>query len=249
MSCQVCGSNYRAGATSCPQCGASTEQVPLADPAPPAQEDLPLRGLAQVLTVLLAVVIAVIVVRLGILWRWPGLGGLATEGAGGPVITWLDRIGNFAILSIAILFLIWFHRARIMAEGRGWEQRRARGWAFWGWIVPFVSLWIPLQIMGDIWRAGLPEAKRDRTAAWPALWWTCWLVGASQVVGLPYKVGQRARGLGLAPGTLTYILVATALAAVALIAIIRKVSSGPVGSPIPYLPDDVMLSDAGSSLD
>lgn len=40
--------------------------------------------------------------------------------------------------------------------------KRARGWTFWGWIVPIVNLWFPFQLMGDIphWRAGPPAERR-----------------------------------------------------------------------------------------
>ncbi len=48
----------------------------------------------------------------------------------GPVLT-LSRI---ALVVTVIVFLIWFRRARINAERSSWRQRRARGWAFWGWV-------------------------------------------------------------------------------------------------------------------
>lgn len=63
-----------------------------------------------------------------------------------------------------LAFLAWFRRARINAEGRGWHQRFARGWTLWGWIVPVVSLWIPLQVMDDIWQASF---RAGRAAGWP----------------------------------------------------------------------------------
>src|SRR6266446_5906774 len=85
------------------------------------------------------------------------------------------------IFVIGIVFVVWFRRARINAERSSWRQRRASGWAFWGWIVPVVSLWFPFQIMGDIWRAGLPVAQRRRTAWLTALWWTTWLLGGVTV--------------------------------------------------------------------
>jgi hypothetical protein len=74
------------------------------------------------------------------------------------------------MFGLGILFIVWFRRARINAGHRGWRQRRALGWTFWGWVLPVVSLWIPFQIMGDIWRAGLPARKRRNVAWLPALW-------------------------------------------------------------------------------
>ena len=78
---------------------------------------------------------------------------------------------------------MWFYRARINAERHGYPQQRARGWAFWGWIVPIVNLWFPFQIMGDIWRAGLPAEQRGETAWLPALWWTSWLLSGLGLFG------------------------------------------------------------------
>ena len=107
----------------------------------------------------------------------------------------------------------------------------ARAWAFWGWIVPIVNLWFPFQIMGDIWRAGLPAERRGETAWLPALWWTCWLLSGLGIFG----AGKMPVNSGSVPhivtdtntGSLCFLAVAGAL----LIAIIRAVSDGPVGSP------------------
>lgn len=64
----------------------------------------------------------------------------------------LDKAADITIFGLSILFVVWFRRARISAEGRDYRQRRARGWTFWGWIIPVVSIWFPFQLMGDIWR-------------------------------------------------------------------------------------------------
>jgi Domain of unknown function (DUF4328) len=65
-----------------------------------------------------------------------------------------------AVWATMIVFVVWFHRARVNAERSGWLQRRARAWTFWGWIVPIADLFVPFQLMGDIWRAGLPPERR-----------------------------------------------------------------------------------------
>jgi hypothetical protein len=75
-----------------------------------------------------------------------------------------------------VVFLIWFYRARVSAERSDWPQRRARGWAFWGWVVPIADLWIPFQIMRDIWQASLPSSRRDNFPWLPAVWWASWLL-------------------------------------------------------------------------
>jgi Domain of unknown function (DUF4328) len=134
--------------------------------------------LADILTVLLAVVVALIPARLAIQMSRVG----STHWRHYFIEFRLDKIADITMFGLSILFVVWFRRARINAERSAYRQRRARGWAFWGWIVPIVSLWIPFQIMGDIWRAGLPAAQWRKTAWLPVLWWTCWLVSGRDSV-------------------------------------------------------------------
>src|SRR5262249_45719917 len=142
----------------------------------------------------------------------------------------LDKVGDVTIFVLGILFVVWLRRARINAESHDYRQRRARGWTFWGWIIPFVNLWLPFQIMGDIWRAGLAAQQRRKSAWLPALWWTCWLLSG---------VSVGARTMAANSGTLPHMAADTnavslgllAIAGATLIAIIRTVSCGPVGSP------------------
>ncbi len=225
MSCEACGLSYPAGRSSCPGCGTAAW-------CGPDLVFLPVRGLANVLTVLLAVVVAAIAVRLAIElfhlgsshWRQSFIGFR------------LDKAADLTIFMLGIVFTVWFRRARINAEHRGWQQRRARAWTFWGWVVPVVNLWFPFQIMGDIWRAGLPAAQRHKTAWLPALWWTTWLLAG---------FGQRHPWPHLSANTPAATLYLLAASAVTLIAIIRIVSSGPVGSPQPRHPATISAAQPG----
>jgi hypothetical protein len=92
---------------------------------------------------------------------------------------------------------------------------------------PAASLWIPFQVMGDIWRAGLPAGQRRKTAWLPALWWASWLLAG---------FGQRQPWPHLSADTGTASLWLLAVSGAILIAIIRVVSNGPVGSPHPGAP-------------
>jgi hypothetical protein len=186
---------------------------------------LPLRGLADILTVLLAIVVAFIWARLAIRLLSPESVHYFTDFQ-------VDNAADITIFGLSILFVVWFYRARINAERHDYRQRRARGWAFWGWIVPIVNLWFPFQIMGDIWRTGLPAEQRGETAWLPALWWTCWLLSGLGIFG----AGVRAVNSGSVPhitaDTNPASLCFLAVAGLMLIAIIRIVSDGPVGSPL-----------------
>ena len=190
----------------------------------PGPEFLPIRGLADILTALLAVVVAFICVRLAAHLLSPGSVHYFTDFR-------LDKAADITMLGLSILFLVWFYRARINAERHGYPQRRARGWAYAGWIVPIVNLWFPFQIMGDIWRAGLPAWQRRETAWLPALWWTCWLLSGLGIFGAG-SMSTSGFVPHVAAGTNIASLCFLALAGALLIAIIRTVSDGPVGSPL-----------------
>ncbi len=189
----------------------------------PGPEFLPLRGLANILTVLLTVVVAFIWVRLAIQLLSPGSVHYFTD---------LDKAADVTIAGLSILFVVWFYRARINAERHGYRQRRARAWAFWGWIVPIVNIWFPFQIMGDIWRAGLPAEQRGETAWLPALWWTCWLLSGLGIFGAGTMSANSGSVPHIAADTNAASLCFLAIAGAMLIAIIRAVSDGPVGSPL-----------------
>jgi hypothetical protein len=188
---------------------------------------LPLRGLANILTVLLAVVVGMIAVRLAV--QFLSLG--SAHWRRGFIDFRLDKAVDITIFVLSILFVVWFRRARINAERHKYRQRRALGWAFWGWIIPVVSIWFPFQIMGDIWRAGLPAPQRRKTAWLPALWWTCWLLSGLSVGTQAISANSGALP-HVAARTWSASLCLLAIAGAMLIAIIRTVSDGPVGSPL-----------------
>jgi hypothetical protein len=176
--------------------------------------------------VLLAIVIGAIVLRLA----FQLLGGDTSRWRYQQTIGVLDNVANFMIFVLSIVFVLWFHRARINAEILGYRQRHSPGWTFWGWVVPIVNLWFPFQIMGDIWRGGLPARRRRHLAPLPALWWTCWLV-SGLAVGMSEKSANSGPSPRLSANTWPWSLFILAIDGGLLIAIIRAVSASPVGSP------------------
>jgi TRAP-type C4-dicarboxylate transport system permease small subunit len=68
---------------------------------------------------------------------------------------------------------MWLHRARKNAEvlvPDGRHTRRA-GWAWGGWVTPFVALWFPFQVVRDVRRALSPM----ETSALIGFWWALFL--------------------------------------------------------------------------
>jgi uncharacterized protein DUF4328 len=176
-----------------------------------------LRGVGNAAIVLLSLELAVLGARLGVqLLPLPW-----------HLIDRLDGTGNALTMLTGVVFVIWFRRARINAAASGWPQRRAVGWTFWGWLVPVANLFVPFQLMADIWRASLPEGSRRKTAWLPGLWWTCFLAGLVARGGrhpttakfMPY----------LSAGMWWWSLVLLAAAAALLIVIVGRVTDSPIG--------------------
>jgi hypothetical protein len=191
-----------------------------------APEFLPLRTLAQTLTAILAgdvmLTVASLIAQLVNLGQSPWQVDNELE----P----LASLFRAAVITTTVLFLIWFRRARINAERDCW-QSQARPWALWGWIVPLGNLWIPFQMMRDIWWASVPAENRSRTAGLPALWWAIYLLVKPVSLAFPGQPAASAvTGVLLVPDN-WISLTLFAIAGILLIAIIRTVSSGPVGSP------------------
>ncbi len=142
-------------------------------------------------------------------------------------LPWLGDLGNSGFLLAMIMFVVWFYRARVNADGHGWPQRQSPGAAIWSWFVPVVNFFFPFQIMADIWRAGLPARERAKPATLPGIWWTC-LVAFFMLSSflLPSTAGSHAN-----PAWYVGMPIKTAgvLAAIMTALVVQKVSSGPLG--------------------
>lgn len=105
-----------------------------------------------------------------------------------------------ALFSAAAAFLTWLWRTRVNAERlcRA-EHRRSQGWTVGAWFVPGVNLWFPRQIVDDIWRTSRPGVPEDT-----------------------YRVD------GLAQSPLVRAWWYTILANVAVLALLRVETRGPV---------------------
>lgn len=115
-------------------------------------------------------------------------------------------------LSTGIMFIVWFRRAYRNLAAVGTESLRFEaGWAVGGWLVPFLNLVRPKQIMNDLWRATDPELPVPPGVAWkqvrvPLLvhaWWLLFLlwlaVGVvAQNLGQGASTPQQFRGASIA---------------------------------------------------
>jgi hypothetical protein len=132
------------------------------------------------------------------------------------------------------VFLFWFYAARVRAECSDWPQRRARGWAFWGWVIPVADLWVPFQIMRDIWRASLPSSLRSKAAWLPAVWWVSWLLEGLLSRSWSARSSNFGYGLPLPDGWTNFAPLA--IAGISLVVIIQVTARQQHDSREPAVP-------------
>ncbi len=142
---------------------------------------------------------------------------------GAMVLPELVAVSSFGVLAAMVMFVAWFYRARVNAEGHGWPQRRSPGWAIAAWVVPVVNFWFPFQIMADIWRAGLPAQARASRAILPGIWWASLLAFFCLLSSYPTGPANPVWYVSIPIyGTGVLAVIMTAL-------LIQKVSNGPLG--------------------
>ncbi len=131
-------------------------------------------------------------------------------------------------ISAGVVFLVWLWRARVNAEllGGAAGQRRARGWVVGGWFTPVANLWVPYQVLSDIWRAS--AARRPVSSGLVMAWWAPLLV--STIIGravtriyLSEEITEESLLSAAKLSTLSTVL--DAAAGVLLVLIVRRVTA------------------------
>ena len=143
-------------------------------------------GLANAVTVLLALVIAVDVFAVHAGLNIHALLGnlLSTtrhELAQGDDLYGLPgTLQLVCTLATAAVFIVWFHRVRVNAEGFARDVcTMHRAWAVGAWFVPIGNLWLPYRFAKEVWDA---SAQSTAGGAWREVshrrvtaWWTTWI--------------------------------------------------------------------------
>jgi len=128
-------------------------------------------------------------------------------------------------LVMAVVFIRWLLQARrnAVALGAG-ELVHSRHTAAWSWIIPIINLFLPYQVVKEIWQASAPgpeaspQAESRVPAALPA-WWGFWV--AANVLG---QLGFRMSwGLGEASDWADYADVERVMLAAGLPSIVAAV--------------------------
>lgn len=140
------------------------------------------------------------------------------------------------MLACAVLVMVWLHQVRSNVEHLDpyrWAGRRrlAKGWAVGSWFVPVGFLWLPLQVVLDVWwGTAEPTQERRRTPKLIVTWWTCWLLSWFTGVRLISTVTNRNgvhsefHSVNLFPGSTAVSAVFATAGAIALMLLVRKVT-------------------------
>jgi magnesium-transporting ATPase (P-type) len=94
-----------------------------------------------------------------------------------------------AFIASAVAFLIWLHRAYKNLKPLGVEPRYSPAWVVGAFIIPIVNLFLPFQIVQEMWRASDPETiavsgaksvtafiEDSSKSLLVVVWWGLWLL-------------------------------------------------------------------------
>ena len=92
-----------------------------------------------------------------------------------------DQVGilGLVVIPLFIVGALWLYRAQANARALAPQGvRRAQAWAWFGWITPIASWFVPKQIVDDAWRITAPPEARPSSASRvrsTGLWWGLWV--------------------------------------------------------------------------
>ena len=95
-----------------------------------------------------------------------------------------------ALLVTGVLFIVWLYTVHRSSRMDRRVMRRKSGWAIGGWLVPFLNLWRPFQMVSDVRRG----ATGDAAAGVPlrqGWWWGAW-IAMGAVTGVVNALYNRA---------------------------------------------------------
>lgn len=195
-----------------------------AAPLPPPR---PVGGLGTWTAGLLAVAASVQVVG-GIVMLLPEAGAATSVVLG---------LSSLLTLACAVMVMVWLHHVRGNIEHLDpyqWAGRRrlSKGWAIGSWFVPVGFLWLPLQVVLDVWwGTAEPTQQRRRTPKLLVGWWACWLlswctgVRVTETVTTRNGVHLESHSVNVFPGANSVSALFATAAAVLLLLLVRRVTA------------------------
>jgi len=130
----------------------------------------------------------------------------------GPQASLLAVVYLLALITAAVVFVVWLWQVRSNAEmvAGPASQRLGKGWAIGAWFCPVVNFWFPHQYVVDVWRASAPN--RENSGEGIVLgWWLCYLAanisGRIATYGNGVSVAFVSAGLDVASAVLVVLVI------------------------------------------
>ncbi|THA24861.1 DUF4328 domain-containing protein [Streptomyces sp. RKND-216] len=166
------------------------------------------------------------------------VGGLLMLLDAGPAAVVVLGLTSLWLVPCAVLVIVWLYRVRANVDHLDpyrWAgpRRLAKGWAIGSWFVPVGFLWLPLQVVLDVWW-GTAEPRRERRGRTPVLivaWWACWLLSWFTGFRLTHTVKEfggntfESHSVNVFPGNSLLSAPFAAAAAVLLLLLVRRVTT------------------------
>lgn len=198
-------------------------------------------GLANALTALLGLVIAIDLLAIGAdinlyatagTWSPDDLAAVSEAGPADGLVALATVLQGIGLVATAVVFIIWFFRVRSNGEvfsPSGFDK--GRGWAIGGWFIPVGNLVIPFRIAREIWTASTQRApdgswRPARTGIITA-WWLLWILGliVDRVASGMYSGAEVPDAVQDSALAMTFATTLDVAAAVLAILFVRKLTS------------------------
>ncbi|MFF8902706.1 DUF4328 domain-containing protein [Streptomyces lydicus] len=152
----------------------------------------------------------------------------------------LAKLGSFWVSVLVwvvagIVWLVWLWRARLNSElmSGAAAHRRARGWVLGCWMTPVANLWIPYQVVSDVWRASAP--RRPVPVILISAWWALFAVANVVIRPIQWRAASQldSESQVLTNANLSTLLTALYVAAgLLLVLIVRRVTAWQTGGHV-----------------
>ncbi len=137
-----------------------------------------------------------------------------------------------SMLATAVVFVIWFYRARDNAEYFAQDIcTMGHGWAIGAWFVPVANLWLPYRVAREVWQASaqsMPDGSWRKVSHAPVkAWWFLWIgsLAVDKIGSTFYNHADSANALRQASIVVMVSDLLSVAAAVFAILFVRKLTA------------------------
>jgi hypothetical protein len=139
----------------------------------------PTSFIAKVLTFLLTLNIIVAGASLYVLHQWHQIANTTELNYDSASLmfqsNFLDVATSIVFISCAIGFLVWFSKVYENHRYLAGEAQYRKSWAFWSFIIPFISLYRPYDMAAEVYRGASENVESPKWYGLLLVWWISFL--------------------------------------------------------------------------